>query len=308
MGTSSTAGRRTTSVAIGLVLCASLACSPTPATPSSPTDSGRLAIVAAENVYGDIVRQIGGRAVTVTSILSDPNADPHLFDPGTAAALAVAQAQLVIVNGLGYDAFMDRLLEAAPNPLRTVVDVSKSLGVPRSANPHLWYDVPRLPRIAETIAMGLSSAEPSQASSFRSRLAAFLVSLQPLDRVVTALSKRYRGTSVAYTESVPGYLVAAAGLENRAPEAFTRAIEDGIEPSPIAVQEMQHLFTSRTVRLLLYNSQATSPVTERIRQLAVENSIPVVGVTETLPPHQTFQAWQLAQLREIAKALGGVAS
>jgi zinc/manganese transport system substrate-binding protein len=287
-------------------VCASVACSPTPSTPSSPTDGGRFAVVAAENVYGDIVRQIGGRAVTVTSILSDPNADPHLFDPGTAAALAVAQAQLVLVNGLGYDAFMDRLLEAAPNPLRTVVDVSKTLDVTRGANPHLWYDVPRLPKIADAIATGLASAEPSKATYFRSRLAAFLVSLQPLDRAVTAVSKRYRGTSVAYTESVPGYLLAAAGLVNRAPDAFTRAIEDGIEPSLIAVQEMQHLFTGRTVHLLLYNSQATSPVTEGIRQLALDNSIPVVGVTETLPPGKSFQSWQLAQLDEIAQALGGL--
>jgi zinc/manganese transport system substrate-binding protein len=281
------------------------ACSSTADSHPHSSLGGRVKVVAAENVYGDIVRQIGGPHVEVTSILTNPDADPHLFEPGTAAGLAVAQAQLVIENGVGYDAFVGRLLAAAPQQSRIVVTIANVLDAPAGANPHLWYDVPRLPAVAVAIAGGLQRADPARASDYRSRLGSFLTSLQPLSRAVADLSLRFHGTSVAYTESVPGYLLLAANLVNKAPDGFTRAIEDGIEPSPAAVAQMEGLVTSHAIRLLLYNRQATSPITERIRQLAVANGIPVVGVTETLPPGQTFQEWQLAQVRSIADALEG---
>jgi zinc/manganese transport system substrate-binding protein len=264
-----------------------------------------LKVVAAENVYGDIVRQIGGSDVHITSILTNPNSDPHLFEPGTAAGLAVAQARVVILNGVGYDAFMERLLAAAPQPDRVVVTMANVLHVADGANPHLWYDVPRLPAVADAIAGALRRADPARASAYRSRLRTFLTSLQPLDRAVADLSQRFSGTSVAYTEPVPGYLLLAASLVDKAPDAFTKSIEDGIEPPPAAVAQMEGLVTTRAIRLLLYNSQATSPITERIRQLALANGIPVVGVSETLPPGQTFQQWQLGQVRAIAGALAG---
>jgi zinc/manganese transport system substrate-binding protein len=271
--------------------------------PSSAGD--RINVVAAENVYGDIVTQIGGHDVHVTSILTNPNADPHLFEPGTAAALAVARARLVIVNGLGYDAFMQRLLAAAPEPGRVLVTIANVLHAPPGANPHLWYDVPGLPAIAQAVAGGLIRAAPAKAPAFRANLGTFLLSLRPLDRAVTTLSHRFGGTGVAYTESVPGYLLQATHLANKAPDTFTKAIEDGIEPSPSATAQMEGLVTTHAVRLLLYNRQATSPITERVRQLAVANGVPVVGVTETLPPGQTFQQWQLGQVQSIAAALAG---
>ena len=262
-------------------------------------------MVAAENVYGDIARQIGGGDVQVTSILNDPNADPHLYEPGTAAALAVARARLVVVNGVGYDAFMQRLLAAAPEPGRIVVTIASVLHAPAGANPHLWYDVPGLPAIAQAIAGGLIRAAPASAPTFRANLGTFLLSLRPLDRAVADLSRQFGGTGVAYTEPVPGYLLQAANLVNKAPEAFSKAIEDGIEPPPAAVAQMEALITTHSIRLLLYNSQATSPITQRVRQLALTNGVPVVGVTETLPPAQTFQQWQLEQVRSIADALAG---
>jgi zinc/manganese transport system substrate-binding protein len=263
-------------------------------------------VVAAENVYGDVAAQIGGPAVTVTSILSDPDADPHLFEPGTANGVAVADAQVVIMNGLGYDAFMDRLLGAAPDPNRKVVTIADVLHVTAAdANPHLWYDLPRVPAIAQAIADALSAFDPADRSAFQDRLAAFDASLKPLDAVLKRLETRDAGTPVAYTEPVPGYLLQAAGLAVETPEAFALAIEEGNEPTPQAVAAMNVLITERKVRLLLYNSQATSPITERLQQLAERSGVPVVPVTETLPPGQDFQTWQLSQLQAIEAALAG---
>lgn len=271
---------------------------------SAPPPSGKVDVVAAENVYGDIVSQIGGRYVSVTSILSDPDADPHLFEPGTRNGMAVARADLVIQNGAGYDAFMERLEAASPSQRRIVVSIADVLGVHGSgANPHLWYDVPQLGRIARAIAAGLERADAGHAAAYRRGLQRFDGSLAPLEREVAAIRSRHAGQAVAYTEPVPGYLLEAAGLRSLTPASFARAIEDGTEPTAQSLAQMTALLDRRRVAALLYNSQAASPVTLRVRDSARRAGIPVVGVTETLPAGLTFQQWQLGQVRALARAL-----
>jgi len=265
---------------------------------------GELDVVAAENVYGNIASQIGGPHVSVTSLLTSPNADPHLFEPGTSTGLAVADAEVVLQNGLGYDAFMTRLENSSPSKSRSVVTMEDVLGIRgKDANPHLWYDLPRLDRIAGAISGAFVRADPSHAAAYRRGLKRFERSLAPLRGEVAAIRTRFHGTPVAYTEPVPGYLVAAAGLRNLAPDSFTRPIEEGTEPSPSAVAAMSELVAQHRVRVLLYNAQAVSPITARLRAAAQKAGVPVVPVTETLPPHRNFQQWQLAQARALAAAL-----
>jgi zinc/manganese transport system substrate-binding protein len=267
---------------------------------------GRIPVVASTNVYGDIAKQLGGAYVEVTSILTDPNADPHLFEPGPANAALLAQARLVIQNGLGYDAFMDRLLAAAPNSQRQVIVIADEVGISgQDANPHLWYDVPQVPRMAKAIADALAAIDPEHEGYFQGRLSAFDRSLEPLQAVVDAIKAKDSGAPVAYTEPVPGYLLEAAGLVVLTPSTFSRAIEEGNDPSPAAVADMEALIRTAQVRVLLYNNQATSPITDRLRSLAQENGVPVLSVTETLPPGMTFQQWQLGQAQALARALGG---
>jgi zinc/manganese transport system substrate-binding protein len=266
--------------------------------------AGKLDVVAAENVYGDIASQIGGPHVSVTSVLTSPTADPHLFEPATSTGLAVANAKVVLQNGLGYDAFMTRLENASPNKSRVMVTMADVLGVHgKAANPHLWYDVPQLGRIAGAIAAAFARADPSHAGAYRRGLHRFDRSLEPLRRGVATIRTRFHGAPVAYTEPVPGYLVAAAGLRNLAPDSFTRPIEEGTEPSASAVAAMNELVAGRRVRVLLYNSQAVTPLTARLRAAAQDAAVPVVPVTETLPPHRSFQQWQLAQARALRAAL-----
>jgi zinc/manganese transport system substrate-binding protein len=260
--------------------------------------------VAAENVYGNIASQIGGAHVHVTSILTSPNADPHLFQPGTSTGLAIADARVVIENGLGYDAFMTKLENASPSKSRIVVTMADVLGISgKDANPHLWYDVPQLDKVAHSIAAAFSQADPAHAAAYTAGALRFERSLAPLRREVAAIRARFRGAPVAYTEPVPGYLVAAAGLRNLAPDSFTRLIEEGSEPAPAAVAAMDTLVAKHRIRVLLYNSQAVSPITASLRSAAKSAGIPVVPVTETLPPGLTFQQWQLDQARAIAAAL-----
>ena len=271
----------------------------------SAQSSGKLDVVAAENVYGNIAAQIGGSHVSVKSILTSPSADPHLFEPSLATGLAVSNAKVVLQNGLGYDAFMTKLEAAAPSRSREVVTMADVLGVHGAdANPHLWYDVPQLDRIAGAIATAYVRADPRHAFAYRAGRARFVGSLAPLRHQVASIRRRFPGAPVAYTEPVPGYLVSAAGLRNLAPASFTRPIEEGTEPPPSAVAAMDNLVSHRRIDALLYNAQAVSPITAQLRDAARSAGIPVVPVTETLPPSRTFQQWQLAQARALAAALG----
>jgi zinc/manganese transport system substrate-binding protein len=261
-------------------------------------------VVAAENVYGNIASQIGGRHVSVTSILTDPTADPHLFEPSTATSLAVAKAKVVIQNGLGYDAFMTRIEAATPDDGGFDLIVADALGIHGSdANPHLWYDLPRLDLIAYQIADAFEHQDPAHAAAYGRGERRFVRSLAPLRREVATIRRRFPGAPVAYTEPVPGYLVAAAGLRNLAPNSFTRPIEDGTEPTPSAVATMMDLIANRRIRVLLYNAQAVSPITAQLKAAAQTAGVAVVPVTETLPPHLSFQQWQLGQIRALATAL-----
>jgi zinc/manganese transport system substrate-binding protein len=210
----------------------------------------------------------------------------------------------VIQNGLDYDSFMTRLMRAAPNGDRQVLTIADVLGVSgHHANPHLWYDVPALPRVAAAIEGALSAADPKHAAGYQRRLHQVLTSLAPLQRAVAAIRAAHDGAPVAYTEPVPAYLVEAAGLRNLAPSSFTLSIEQGTEPTASAVSAMSALVVKRRIRVLLYNKQAVSPITARIRAAAEEAGVPVVAITETLPAGMTFQHWQLAQVEALRKAL-----
>ena len=270
------------------------------------TAGSTLPVVASTNVYGDIARQIGGSRVSVTSVLSDPNADPHLFEPGTANGLAVSRARVVIQNGLDYDSFMSRLERSAPSDDRTVVTIGDVLGIHgQDANPHLWYDVPALPKVAAAIEQALAEADAAHASKYQSGLRRFIASLAPLQATVAKIRATHAGAPVAYTEPVPGYLIEAAGLRDFSLSSFTHPIEEGSEPSASAVSAMTSLATQHRIKVLLYNNQAVSPITKRVNAAAKAAGIPVVGVAETLPAGLTFQAWQLEQVRALLQALGG---
>jgi zinc/manganese transport system substrate-binding protein len=275
---------------------------------SSPkTDSSAVRVVAGENFWGDVVRQIGGSHVSVTSIISDPSADPHQYESDARNAADLADARVVVVNGLGYDDFMSKLLDATHHNGRVVLTVADVLHVSGDdANPHLWYDISRISEVARAIEGELAAADPADRVLFEQNRAAFDASLVPLQRTIAALKTKYSGAPVAYTERVPEYLLAAAGLRVETPSGFARAIEDGNEPSPGDTQAMYELLTQHRIRVLLYNAQATSPVTQHVQDLARNAGIPVVAVTETQPTDApSYQAWQQAQLNEILRVLGG---
>lgn len=265
----------------------------------------KVHLVAAENFWGNIAQQIGGNQVSVISIITNPNVDPHLYESDARDAIEVASANIVIENGLGYDDFMDKLLAASPASGRQVLTASKILGVTGAdANPHLWYDVSRVPTVAAQIESALANKDAKSADTFAANLKTFDNSLEPILESTAQIKRQFGGDPVAYTERVPGYLLANAGLKNVTPVGFASAVEDGVDPSPADTYEMDALIRSRRIRVLLYNAQTVSPVTQQVRQLARENNIPVVPVTETMPLGDSYQSWQLSQVQSLEEALG----
>jgi zinc/manganese transport system substrate-binding protein len=277
---------------------------------SSPVSSGpggRIEVVAAENFWGDIAAQIGGSHVTVSSIISDPNTDPHIYQSDPRDAALVSNAQLVIENGLGYDDFINSILATGGRSGRHVLTVANAFDITGSnPNPHVWYWTARLPHAAAAIAAALSSIDPAHRAVYVAGARRFDATLKPLLATIAQIKTKYAGTKIAYTERVPGYLVDAAGLVLGTPASFSQAIEDGNDPSPADTEAFDADITSHEVKVLLYNAQVIDAQTTQIKQLATRAGIPIVGVTETLPPsYSDFQAWQLAQDRALLRALGG---
>ncbi len=264
----------------------------------------RPRILAAENMYADIAAQIAGPRVTVTAVMSNPDTDPHLFEVTPSVGRAVARADIVVVNGAGYDPWMRRLLAGAPRAGRTVLTVARLIGARPGANPHLWYAPGTPPALARALTAALIARDPAHAAAYRRREAAFLASLRPIAARIATLRARLAGAPVAATEPVFGYLAAALGLRMRG-AAFQLAVMNGTEPAPRDVAALDRAITGHAVRLLIYNRQATDPAAQRLRHLARRAGVPVLGVTETEPAHTTYQRWVLGELDALAARIGG---
>jgi zinc/manganese transport system substrate-binding protein len=265
-----------------------------------------LSVVAAETVYGDLARQLGGDAVSVVSILNNPTQDPHLFEAGASAARAVAGAGLVVYNGAGYDPWMAKLLSATGGGDRTVIVAADVAHVAPGANPHLWYDPQVMSALAKAIAGDLSARDPGNAQTYAGRLGDFDRSMIALADKVAVLKGKYAGMPVTATDPVFDYMARAIGLEVRNP-AFQLAVMNDTEPSARDVAAFEDDLRQRKVRVLLYNLQATGTVSDRMRRIAEEAHIPVVGVSEVEPPGMRYQDWMSAQLDALDKALSGAA-
>jgi zinc/manganese transport system substrate-binding protein len=299
--------RRRSGVAMALVVMATgvgLAACSSNGTPAS-SQSGVIKAVGAENEYANVLQQIGGRYVEVSSILNNPNTDPHTFEASTSVAQEVSQAELVVQNGVGYDTFMNQIEAASPNPARKVIVAQHLLGLPDDTpNPHLWYDPKTMPTVAKAMADDLSTMDPSHASYFRSRLAAFDASLQPWLAAIAGFKAKYAGTPVAVTEPVADYLLQAMGADIVTPFAFQADIMNGVDPSPEGITQEEGFFTSHRAKVFCYNQQVVDSLTTTIRQVAQSSGVPVVGVYETMPtPGYDYQSWMIAEVRAIRAAV-----
>jgi zinc/manganese transport system substrate-binding protein len=289
--------------AAGLVALTAAGCSNSPASASSA--GGVINAVGAENEYANVLSQIGGKYVHVSAILENPNTDPHTFEASPQVAQEVSSAKLIVQNGVGYDSWINRIESAAPNSSRKVISVQHLLGLPDSTpNPHLWYEPRTMPAVARAMEVDLAAIQPAHEAYFQANLAKFESSLTPWLNAIAQFKSRNPGVTAATTEPVADYLLTAMGIDNLTPFAFQADIMNGTDPSPEDIALENSFFSQHKVRLFAYNQQVTSALTASIRQNAVKDGVPVVGVYETMPtPGYTYQTWMLAEVEAIDKAV-----
>jgi zinc/manganese transport system substrate-binding protein len=272
--------------------------------------SGKLQVVAAENVWGSIAQQLGGDRVEVTSIITNPASDPHDYEPTSADARAMAGARLAIVNGIGYDTWASRLLAANPTPGRVTLDVGDLLGLAAGDNPHQWYSPAAVRRMVRAISADYRKLEPGHSAYFAHRRAAFETNaLARYRRLVARIRRRYAGTPVGASESVFAPLASALGLRLLTPTSFLDAISEGAEPTPADKATVDRQIATRRIAVWVYNPQNATPDIQRLNDAARRAGIPVATVTETLvPAGASFESWQVRELEALRAALAKAAA
>jgi len=266
--------------------------------------SGAINVVAGENFWGSIAAQLGGSKAKVQSVVTDPNTDPHEYESSTNDARAFADANLVILNGAGYDAWGQKLLDANPSAHRTVLDVAQTLGLKVGDNPHFWYNPAYVGRVADRITAEYKSIDSADASYFDQRRSDFATALQPYTLEIGSIRQRYSGMPVGSTESIFVYMASALGLNLTTPDEFMNAVAEGTDPPASAVVTFQNQISANQIKVLIYNVQTATAVTTNVKALAAAHQIPSAGVSETLVPEKaTFQDWQLKQLKSLEAAL-----
>jgi len=268
------------------------------------TSGGKVPVVAAENFWGSLVSQIGGSHVTVTSIVTDPNADPHEYESSASNAQAIANACFVIVNGAGYDGWAQQLISASGSQHQVVLNVQELLNASPEANPHFWYSPYYVNDTVKAIFRDLVSIDPADSAYYTQQYASLNASLGVYNERIHEIASQFAGTKVAATEDIFVYLANATRLDLVSPPAFMQAVAEGNDPPAASVATFQQLLENKSVNLLVYNQQTVIPLTQSMKALAAQNNIPVVAVTETIQPQDVqFQVWMNAELLALQNGL-----
>jgi len=272
--------------------------------PAGGTRNETLQVIAGENFWGSIAAQLGGSHVFVTSIVTNPNTDPHDYESSATDARAFATADYVVLNGAGYDDWGQKLLSANPSQNRKVFTVAQLLNKKPGDNEHFWYNPDWVEKVADRISSDYQALDPANAGYFSQQREALRTALKPYHDAIARIRAAHSGAAVGATESIFVYLGRALGLTLISPAQFMQAISEGNDPPAQTVAEFQDQVSHRQIKVLVYNTQTSTPVTENLKQLAARNNVPVVGISETVEPATaSFQDWQVKQLAGLEAAL-----
>lgn len=263
-----------------------------------------MKVVVTTNVWGSVVDQLVGTCANVSTVITNSAADPHDFEPTAATSASFADAQLVVMNGLGYDEWANKIVKSLGASAPPVLNLGQALGLKTGVNPHIWYSPTYVTDSAKNITARMKEVNSGAAAYFDTQASTFATALQPYLDKVAAIKSQFGGTKIGATETVFDYMAQATGLVITTPPGFIKAIATESEPSAKDVGTFREQLSNGTDKVLIYNSQTQGGLTTQMRATAEANNVPVVDVTESLnPPDATFQAWQLAQLNSLATAL-----
>jgi zinc/manganese transport system substrate-binding protein len=272
---------------------------------SSSSSSGRVvSVVAGQNFWGSIASQLGGSHARVQTVVTDPNADPHEYESNTNDARAFAMADLVILNGAGYDDWGKKLLDANLSTHRRVLTVADVLGRKNGDNPHFWYNPAWIGQVADRMTDSYKAIDSADSTYFDQQRSLFASALRPYSDRIAEIKAKFSGTAIGATESIFVYTAQALGLNLISPPEFMKALSESTDPPAETVATFQNQIASKQIKVLVYNVQTATDVTTNLKHQAAQQDIPVVGVSETIQPESaTFQDWQLAQFLALENAL-----
>lgn len=261
--------------------------------------------MVAENFWGSIVAQLAGPDATVDSLITNPNTDPHDYEPTPSDARKIASARYVVENGIGYDTWVAKILDANPAQGRRVLDIGKLLDVPVGGNPHQWYSPTSVERVITRVTEDLGRLDPRHRAAFERRRADYEgTGLHTYNALLAQIRQRYEGTPIGASESIVTPLATALGLRLMTPESYLDAISEGSDPTAADKTTADTQITTNQIKVFVYNRQNATPDVQRLVDAARAHGIPVTTVSETLEPvSATFQAWQVGQLQALARAL-----
>jgi zinc/manganese transport system substrate-binding protein len=292
--------RATVALALAGTGCSSSHTSATAANCPTPP----VAVVVSVDQWGDIVSELGGACANVKTVLASSSVDPHDYEPSPADAADFMGAKLIVINGAAYDPWASKLAASSAAGAR-VVSAAEVTKTPDGANPHLWYMPSAVTAVADAVTAELRKLDPRTGDYFSQRRAQFTTTMAPYTSLINKIKAGAAGKSYAATESIFDYQAQALGLVNKTPAGYQRASANESDPSPGDIDALRALLAGRQVDVLIYNSQTQGSIPEQIRSAAAQAGVPVVNVTETVPPGQTsFEGLQDAQLTALGKALG----
>lgn len=294
---------------------------------SAGSNNGKVKVVASTDVYADIAKQVGGDYIEVTALIASTSTDPHSYEATSADRLKAKDASLIVINGAGYDLFLEDLA-GKDNASQKIVNAVKVSGKLTDAeythlvedhrgdehhedgddhahahefNEHLWYDFETMKKIAQQIAEELAGLDSAHAEVFRTNASTFAKELDALDAAAKAIAGE--GKKYLSTEPVPDYLISSTGAENATPSEFVEAAEAGNDVPALVLKETKDMVTEKKVQLLAYNEQTSTSQTNEVLQAAKDASVNYVSFTETLPENTNYLAWMKTNVSNLEKAL-----
>ena len=262
---------------------------------NSTSQSNKISIVTTTNVYSDIAKNIVGKYGTATAIIDKSSVDPHDFDPTTADAKKVGQANIIVANGLGYDSWMNKLAKSVDK--KPVLVGEDLMGLKSGDNPHIWYNLDMPTKYVEYLVKRLSKLDKKHAAYFKENGEKYLAKIDKIKQLAQANKGDQKPVFVS--EPVFDYALQEAGYKIGDKE-FEEAIENGTDPSPKTINEMNNSIKQKKIAFFVNNTQASSSTVKSFVKLAKKNNVPVLNVRETIPNNTTYLAWMKENYQKLA--------
>ena len=268
---------------------------------STSEKKGTIEVVASVNQWGTVAKTLGGDNVNVTSIINSTNVDAHDYEPTTSDIAKLQKAQVIIVNGAGYDAWA---VKAAQTANATIVNAAEVGGVNDGENPHVWFSADVRKAVAQAITEAYEQADAAKKNDFDKMNDRWTAEENNVESKIAEVKQKTDGLAYAGTESVASYLAEDMGLTDATPSGYARATANESEPTPTDIKQFTDALKAGEIKLLVVNTQEESELTGKITDAAKSVEVPMVELTEQMPEqYDSLTAWMEGLVDAFSQAI-----